>query len=219
MLPRWLVLTCLFPALIFPALISCKPQGPQETPGTAPTSATPAAAGSAIPTANAAQEVKDSMDKFMAARSFHATMTMKGGPQPIATEMDFVAPDRYRIRIATGTQIVVGDTLFMDAGGRRSRVPLPAGTLTQWRDPLNIQKHQEGLSAEREGRDLIGGSPATRYRVRHTQPEPLEFTYWIGRDGRPLQLRHSGVSRDGNPYTITQVYSRYDDPAIVIEAP
>ena len=159
------------------------------------------------------------MDKFMAVRSFHATMTMKGGPQPIATEMDFVAPDRYRIRIATGTQSVIGDTLFMDAGGRRSQVPLPAGTLTQWRDPLNIQKHQEGLSAEREGRDLIGGSVATRYRVRHSQPEPLEFTYWIGRDGRPLQLRHSGVSRDGDPYTITQVYSRYDDPAITIEMP
>jgi hypothetical protein len=96
---------------------------------------------------------------------------------------------------------------------------LPSGTLTQWRDPLKIQEHQQGLSAQREGRDLIRGAPATRYRVRHTRPEPLEFTYWIGRDGRPLQLRHSGVSRDGSPYTITQVYSRYDDPAIVIDVP
>lgn len=218
MLPRWLLLTCLFLAII-PALICCKPSAPADTTGTATASAVPVTAGSAAPMADAQQEVKDSMDKFMAARSFHATMTMKGGPQPIATEMDFVAPDRYRIRIATGTQIVIGDTLFMDAGGRRSQVPLPAGTLTQWRDPLNIRKHQQGLVAEREGRDLIGGAPATRYRVHHGQPEPLEFTYWIGRDGRPLQLRHSGVSRDGSPYTITQVYSRYDDPAIVIEAP
>lgn len=214
MLSRWLALTCLFPALI-----SCKPAALQEAPETASASAAPVAEGSAAPTANAVREVKDSMDKFMAARSFHATMTMTGGPQPIATEMDFVAPDRYRIRTAAGTQIVIGDTLFMDAGGRRSQVPLPPGTLTQWRDPLKIRQHQEDLSAEREGRDLIGGAPATRYRIRHTQPEPLEFTYWIGRDGRPLQLRHSGVSRDGNPYVITQVYSRYDDPAIAIETP
>lgn len=219
MLPRWLVLTCLFPALLFQALTSCKPSAPAETPEAAPAPAVPVAANSTAPMANAVQEVKDSMDKFMAARSFHATMTMEGGPQPIATEMDFVAPDRYRIRMATGTQIVIGDTLFMDAGGQRNRVPLPAGTLSQWRDPLKIQQHQEGLSAEREGRDLIGGAPATRYRVHYSRPEPLEFTYWIGRDGRPLQLRHSGMSPDGKPYTITQVYSRYDDPSIIIETP
>jgi hypothetical protein len=219
MLPRWLMPTCLFPAFLLPALISCKPAAPPETPETRSAPTPSATADPAVPAANAVQEVRDSMDRFMAARRFHARMTMEGGPQPIATEMDFVAPDRYRIRMASGTQIVIGDTLFMDAGGRRSRVPLPAGTLTQWRDPLKIQQHQQGLSAQREGRDLIGGAAATRYRVRHSQPEPLEFTYWIGGDGRPLQLRHSGVSADGASYTITQVYSRYDDPAIAIEIP
>lgn len=214
MLPRWLVLTCLFPALI-----SCKPSAPAGTAEPAEAPAASAAAKPVVAAADATQEVKDSMDRFMAARSFHAAMTLEGGPQPIATEMDFVAPDRYRIRMPTGTQIVVGNTLFMEAGGRRNRVPLPAGALTQWRDPLKIQEHQAGLSAQREGRDIVGGAPATRYRVRHSQPEPLEFAYWIGQDGRPLQLRHSGVSPDGKPYTITQVYSRYDDPAIAIETP
>lgn len=53
--------------------------------------------------------------------------------------------------------------------------------------------------------------------MRHAEPEASEFTYWIGSDDLPLQLRHSGESQ-GKPYTMTIRYSRFNDPTIRIDA-
>ena len=53
------------------------------------------------------------MDKFLAARSFHASMHMEGA-QTMTNEMDFVAPDRYRMQMTAGTQVIIGDTMYME---------------------------------------------------------------------------------------------------------
>ena len=201
------------------AFAACKPSAPAD-PGATP--ANPAAAveeavDALNPLSDPAAEVKASMDKFLAAQSFHATMTMEGA-QRMANEMDFVAPDRYRMQMPVGTQVIIGDTMYMQAQGRSMKVPLPQGTLTQWRDPLKIQEHKDGMSVEALGDDRVDGQPAKKYLVRHAQPKPSEFTYWVGGDGLPLQLRHAGESQ-GKAYTMTLRYSRFNDPAIVIDAP
>ena len=118
------------------------------------------------------------MDKFLAARSFHASMHMEGA-QTMTNEMDFVAPDRYRMQMTAGTQVIIGDTMYMETRGKRMQVPLPAGTISQWRDPLKIQENKEGLSVEAQGSETIDGQAARKYLVRNTVPESTEFTYWI----------------------------------------
>jgi hypothetical protein len=133
--------------------------------------------------------------------------------------MDYVAPDRYRIALPGGTQTVIGNVLYMQVDGRRTQVPLPPETLAPWRDPLAFQQAGQGLSAEHVGNDTIAGHPARRYRVRHDDPEAVAFDYWIGPGGLPLQLRHSGRDDEGRGYTVLLTYSRYDDPAISIDAP
>jgi len=200
------------------ALAACRPSPPEAagTPEAAPVPAAPSPPAAA--TAEAVQEVKDSMQRFLAARSFHARMQVEGA-RPMTSDMDYVAPDRYRIELPTGTQTVVGNMLHMQVGDRRTQVPLPPATLAPWRDPLKLEQAGEGLSAERVGDDAVDGQPARRYRVRHAGPDPATFDYWIGADGRPLQLRHAGRDSDGRDYTVLQTYSRYDDPAIVIDAP
>ena len=75
------------------------------------------------------------MDKFLAASSFHASMHMEGA-QTMTNEMDFVAPDRYRMQMTAGTQVIIGDTMYMETRGKRMQVPLPAGTISQWRDRM-----------------------------------------------------------------------------------
>lgn len=195
------------------ALAACQPAAPPvHAPATAPTGT------AAPPTVEAVQEVKASMNRFLSARSFHARMVMEGN-RPMASDMDYVAPDRYRITLPTGTQTVIGDTLYMELHGRVTQVPLPRETLAPWRDPLKLQQAQTGLSAERVGADTVEGERATRYRVRHTQPKPMEFDYWIGANGLPLRLRHGGTGNDGQPYVVVQTYSRYNDRSIVIDAP
>jgi len=206
------------PCLLLAAALlaaACSRQPDPAASGTAPP-ATPAPAPAAPP-ADALAEVTASMERFLAARSFHAVMTVEGS-QPMQNEMDFVAPDRYRMIMPVGTQVIIGDTMYMEMHGQQTKVPIPEGTVSQWRDPMKIRENRSGMSAEFLGEENVAGQRARRYRVRHTQPEPGEFLYWIDREGRPLQLRHSGETASG-PYTMTLSYSRFDDPTITIESP
>lgn len=205
-------------------LSACKPSAPEPAPAAAtPAAATPPVAEQVAPApAPAADtgpiaEVKASMDRFLAASSFHATLHMEGA-QTMTTEMDFVAPDRYRMQMPGGAQVIIGDTLYLQAEGKVRQVPLPAGTVGQWRDPLQLQQNKADLSVEALGSEIIDGRAARKYRVRNTLPATNEFTYWIGEDGLPLQLLHSGQAQ-GAPYSMTLRYSRFGDPSIAIEAP
>nr|WP_295376078.1 hypothetical protein [Pseudoxanthomonas sp.] len=201
--------------LVVVATGACSRQ-PEPAP-TATAAKDVAAPAPAAPAVDALAEVTASMERFLAARSFHAVMTVEGS-QPMQNEMDFVAPDRYRMIMPVGTQVIIGDTMYMEMHGQQTKVPIPEGTVSQWRDPMKIRENRSGMSAEFLGEENVDGQRARRYRVRHTQPEPGEFLYWIDRDGRPLQLRHSGETASG-PYTMTLAYSRFDDPAITIESP
>lgn len=212
-------------ALVGLALVAaaCKPAAP-EASGQAPAAATTpsgtaASTAPAVPalSGDAIAEVKASMDRFLAASSFHASMQMQG-PQPMTTEMDFVAPDRYRMQMAAGPQVIIGDTLYLQANGKTSAVPLPAGTVSQWRDPLQLQQNKADLSVEALGTEQVDGRTARKYLVRNTVPATSEFTYWVGEDGLPLQLLHSGQNQ-GKPYSMTLRYSRFNDPSISIEPP
>lgn len=219
MLPRVLLL----PLIAVTVLAGCRREAEAPTvaataPAGTPVPATPpTVAPPELPSAQAREEVKASMDRFLAATSFHAVMTVEGS-QPMQNELDFVAPDRYRMVMPVGTQIIVGDTMYMDMHGQRTRVPIPDGMISQWRDPLQIKENRVGLDVEYLGTETIGAAEARKYRVRHDKPEPGEFLYWIDREGLPLQLRTSGESRTG-PYTMTLQYSRFNDPAITINAP
>jgi hypothetical protein len=206
------------------AVAACKPSTPADpaVAATAPANAVADTAASLNPLSSPEDEVKASMDKFLKAKSFHAVMTMEGA-RGMTNEMDFVAPDRYRMKMPVGTQVIIGDTMYMQADGRSMKVPLPKGTLSQWRDPLKIEENKAGLSVEALGSDSVEGQAAKKYLVRNTQPEPNqpgpnEFTFWIGSDGLPLQLLHQGQA-EGKPYSMTLRYSRFDDPTITIDAP
>ncbi|HVK53353.1 MAG TPA: hypothetical protein VM469_16600 [Pseudoxanthomonas sp.] len=186
------------------------------TPGT-PAPAPAAEAAAPVPTEAALAEVRRSMDKFLAARSFHAVMTVEGSA-PMQNELDFVAPDRYRMAMPVGTQVIIGDTMYMDMHGQRTRVPIPEGTISGWRDPLKIEQNRASLAVEFLGEEQVGEQQARKFRVLHSKPEPGEFLYWVDREGLPLQLRTSGEAKAG-PYTMTLQYSRFDDPSIAINAP
>lgn len=202
---------------LLPVLSACNRPAPYTAvqPG-----ASPPRAAAPAPAADARSEVQAAMDRFLAARSFHATMRLKGGAQGLAiNEADFVAPDRYRVTIPNvGTQTIIGDTMTMSAHGRTMRVPMPAGTLTQWRDPARLAGNEASVRVQALGEDSVGGVPARKYALHHAQPRPIDVLLWIGADGRPLQVQVDS-DMQGHPVESSVRYSRYDDPSITIDAP
>ncbi len=180
----------------------------------APDRSTPTAEAAATPT----QQVTASMEAFQKARSFHAVMSLEGARQT-TNELDFVAPDRYRMQMPIGTQVIIGDVLYLQSQGRTQKMQLPEGTVAQWRDPMQLKAGHGHLQVQAQGDSDIDGTKTAQFLVRNgLAAQPVQFTYWIGPDGLPVQLRHQGVSQ-GEPYTMTVRYSRFNDPAIVIDTP
>jgi hypothetical protein len=167
------------------------------------------AAGSVA--AAAKDDIRASMARMLAARSYHASMRIEG-PHPLRSEMDFVAPDRYRMTLPMGTQTIVGDQMTMQAGGRQMHVPLPKGTLTQWRDPASLDRNMATMTVQSLGIDMLDGHPARKYRITNTQPRPSDVTLWIGANGYPQQIQVQGK------HPATTRYSRFNDPTLRIDA-
>ena len=219
----------LLAAALLATLAACKPattSGAAGEAASAPTASTPpaasagdklaAAADALNPATSPRETVIAAMRKFTSVRSYHATMHLEGGPRgPMDNAIDFVAPDRFRMEMAgMGTQVIFGDTMYMNMHGRSMKVPMPAGTLTQWRDPAKLAEAEADMAVDAQGSDPVDGQAAEKYLVRVAKPKPTETTLWIGAAGLPLQIATS------NPLgRATIKYSRFDDPTIVIEPP
>lgn len=195
-------------ACLLPCLAAC-----DRAPSTA---GEPAAAAPALPAPATDAPVLAAMARFRDARAFVATMQLDGA-SPQRSRLEYVAPDRYRLQLAAGTQVIIGDTLYLQLDGRSQQVPLPAGLLTQWRDPLQL-KPGERLQVEDLGSDPIGGLPAHRYRVVHPDPARPPMLFWIDGDGRPRRIEQQGRNARGD-YRLVIDYTQFDDPALRIEAP
>ena len=157
--------------------------------------------------------------KFMAVDSYHASMQVNGPQGAISNEIDFVAPDRFRMTLAgVGTQTIIGDSLYMDMQGRTIKTALPKGTLGQWRDPAKLDENEATMTVQAQGSDTIDGVATDKYLIHNTRPQPSEVTIWIGGEGLPVQMQVDGTAQ--NQATRTTIrYSRFNDPAIKIEPP
>jgi hypothetical protein len=111
-------------------LAACKPPAPAASDAAAPPAMDGAQASNAErvaaavdainPMTSSREVVIASMHKLMDARSYHISMQMSGGPKGLMNnEVDFVAPDRFRMQMAgVGTQFIIGDTMYMSMQGR-----------------------------------------------------------------------------------------------------
>lgn len=196
---------------------------PVTTAADAVSDAASAPAAALAPLPDAREAVNASMARFRELRSFHASMRIEGAPQGVLeNEMDYVAPDRYRMHMRGPgmevTQTLVGDTMYMTHDGQTMEVPVPAGMMEKFRDPAWMAKQQEGATFESQGRDTLDGRTVHKILMRQTQPAPADVTLWLGDDGLPLQAIVRGEA-EGRPTTTTIRYSRFDDPTLAVEPP
>lgn len=176
-----------------------------------------AAAGTAW--AGAKEEMKAASVKFLALRNYHVVMENSDKRVP-KTEIDFVAPDRYRMQMAPmGTQIVIGDTMYMNIDGRSMRIPMPKGTMTQWRETDRAMREVDKAQVEALGSEVVNGKPAKKYRMTQSSGgTPTSTLMWVGADGYPVRIETTGKA-GGRASTTTITYSRFNDPSIRIDVP
>lgn len=169
-----------------------------------------------VPAADPAQAVLAASQRFAALRSFHAELDVLGAAQPVRAAMDFVAPDHFRVQTPAGPQVIIGDTMFLQADDAIRQVPTPPGLLEQWRNPLPADVPAPALQAEDLGSQALDGVPTRHYRLRGAGGERLE--YWVDAQGLPRQIVRSG-SNNGKAYQLRLRYSRFNDPDVRIERP
>jgi len=187
---------------------------------TAPPSALSRIAGDLNPLPSPKDALKASMDRFMALHSYHASMEFSGGPGGAMghNDIDFVAPDRYRMVMPMGTQFIIGDTMYMHVQGRTMKVPMPKGMLSQWRDPARLAEAEEGMTVQAQGNDTLDGVATKKYLVHHEKPQPIDVTMWINGDDLPVQIQVNSMLK-GKAVASTVRYSRFDDPTIRVDPP
>jgi outer membrane lipoprotein-sorting protein len=164
------------------------------------------------------ETVHDAFAKFLAAKSFRATVTdAKSGEQ--ISEMEFVAPDRYHMRSGKGPEtIIIGDAAYMNMNGQLMKMPIPVGKIVgQYRNE-SMQKF-ENIVVTDLGVDNVGGEAAHRYGYTVTEPAKADVKLWISdRTGMPLQIESQGTFM-GHASTARVRYSDFNDPSISIAAP
>lgn len=216
-------------ALLLPAaLLACSLAGCRGA-NDAPAAAGPAPAATDAPAAPAAnpvlsgdarEELAAVFNRLREVKSYHATMDVTGGPggEVLHTEMDHVAPDRYRVQATGGmTQVIIGDSMWIEMGGQTQKMPLPAGMMEKLRNPGNsekLQSQEATVDVQAQGSERIDGTSMKKYVLRDTGTKPITVTYWVGDDGLPRRML--AETAEG---TLTATYSRFNDPTIVIDTP
>lgn len=164
------------------------------------------------------EEMKALSAKFLALRSYHVSMVNSDKRMP-RMEMDFVAPNRYRMQMPMGTQYVIGDIMYMNIDGRTMRVPMPKGTVSQWREIDRCFREIDKMRIEALGVETLNGKPARKYRMTQaTGNPPTTSLLWVGPDNHPVKIETTGTANKTTT-TMTIFYSRFNDPAIRIEPP
>jgi outer membrane lipoprotein-sorting protein len=167
------------------------------------------------------ETVHDAFAKFLAAKSFRATVTdVKNGEQ--LSQMEFVAPNRYHMHNAKAGMdtIIVGDDAWMNMHGQLTKMPIPVGKIIgQYRNESALRQMESGITVTDLGADSVDGEPAHAYHYTVTEPANADVKLWIGdKTGLPLQMESQG-SFMGHASTARIRYSNFNDPAIAIAAP
>ena len=144
--------------------------------------------------ADAKAELARAFDKLLDAPSFRASMSDAGSGEKYV-DMEFQAPDRYRIVNAQGgpTMIVSGGQAQMDVGGRMMTVPVPVNAIVNaYRNEDAMRKQRESMVVEALPDATLDGEAAKVYRFTTQHPKPVTSTAWVGAGDTLLQMEVDG---------------------------
>lgn len=221
MRPSFRIATCGFTACLLLGLAACKPQSPAAdaegaAPEAAPATSTETAAPAPVASGSDA-EIKAALEKFLAVKSYRATMTDATTGKTTA-DLEFVAPDRIRITMAGGmSQTIIGRTAYATMGGKTTKTELPADMPTLADSSKKALTALETAKVEAMGEDTVDGEEAKVYRA--VLADGGESKTWVAVDsGLPIKAE-STATAGGTQARMLMTYKDYNDPGIVIDAP
>jgi hypothetical protein len=157
--------------------------------------------------------------KFLAQSSFEGRTKANVGGRAIESVVQFQAPDRYRVTGAgRPPSVIIGSNMYLALNGRTMKVPMPAGTIDQFRDPDALARVERSATVEDLGLDTVGALPAHKYGYHTTGATPADCVVWVGvASGLPMRIQ---ATTHGKSTIVSTVdYSRYGDASIRIDAP
>ena len=177
-------------------------------------------AGEYAPSSDAKADIEKLADRFMTVKSFRATMKGEGST-PMQTDLEFVSPDRYRIK--TGNMmdmIIIGKTTYMKIGDKWQKMPSELDTaISDMQTTFNKEGMKWVNDVKYTGDDTVDGKSAYVYTYHAKGPEQIgenESKLWIAKsDGLPLKVE--AVYKSGTMKSMTIEYD-YKTP-VSIEPP
>lgn len=164
-------------------------------------------------------ELRGAFQKNLALKSYRATMTdLASGKQ--VSKVEFQAPDRFRISVAGGpTSVIAGGFMYMDAGGRPMKVPLPPGMMANYRSDAAWKQMEKDTLIRAVGPAAVGAEPARKFHWITSGKNASTGDVWVSlKSGHVLQVETA--PQPGSKAGGVRVrYSDFNDPAIRISPP
>jgi len=142
------------------------------------------------------------------------------GEKNFTTEVEYVAPDRFRIKTGPGLErIVIGKDVYMFLGDSWAKLPGFDGQLPDIREAFRKERHKYFSDVRFIGEETINGKPSLAYEYHNKGEGNLgenDSKIWIGKDdGLPLKIESRYKSGNLRAVVIEYEY----DPSIKIEVP
>ena len=198
-------------------------RGPEAANSTNSAEANSAANNSTAVTAtreNPAADIEAMADKFLAEKTFRAKMRGTGEKE-VKTDLEFVAPDRFRIKTGPGLEtIVIGKDVYLSMNGSYQKLPgAMDGSIPDLRATFNKEGRKWFSDVRFVGEESVNGKPSLVYEYKNKGEGNLgenDSKIWVAKDdGLPLKIE-SRYKR-GNLRTMIIEYEY--DPNITIDVP
>ena len=159
-------------------------------------------------------------DAFLAQKSFRAKM-IGSGQTPMNMELEFVAPDRFRMKNTNAPDmVIVGKNVYIENEGGWQKIPGDLGsTVPDMRKAWDEEGRKWFTDVKYVGEDTANGKPAYVYTYHNKGAEGVgenDSKIWIGKsNGLPLRIEANYKSGTLRSMTIDYDY----DAEISIEPP
>ena len=172
------------------------------------------------PSGDPVLDINRMADAFLAQKSFRAKM-VGSGQTPINMELEFVAPDRFRMKNTNGPEmVIVGKNVYLEHEGRWQKMPGDLGaSVPDMRKAWDEEGRKWFTDVKYVGEDTANGKPAHVYTYHNKGAEGVgenDSKIWIGKlNGLPVRIEANYKKGTLRSMTIDYDY----DADISIESP
>lgn len=142
------------------------------------------------------------------------------GDKNFTTEVEYVSPDRFRLKSGPGLErIIIGKDVYMFLGDSWAKLPSFDGQMPDIREMFRSERHKYFSDVRFVGEETVNGKLSLVYEYKHKGDENLgenDSKIWVAKDdGLPVRIESRYKSGGVKSTVVEYEY----DPNIKIEAP